>query len=151
MADLETSRAFKLKSVVLTDKNSQTHNILPQAFVFNYSEKLTTPFLVGSLLIIDGIQLFNKIGFVGGEKVEIQTIDVIQDGQSIEGQTYVMHVWKIANRWVENKKSHYTLGLVSREALANEAISIADFVPSKNELNILEFNPPACASWTLSP
>lgn len=124
MADLETSRAFKLKSVVLTDKNSQTHNILPQAFVFNYSEKLTTPFLVGSLLIIDGIQLFNKIGFVGGEKVEIQTIDVIQDGQSIEGQTYVMHVWKIANRWVENKKSHYTLGLVSREALANEATRV---------------------------
>lgn len=124
MADLETSRAFKLKSVVLTDKNSQTHNILPQSFVFNYSEKLTTPFLVGSLLIIDGIQLFNKIGFVGGEKVEIQTIDVIQDGQSIEGQTYVMHVWKIANRWVENKKSHYTLGLVSREALANEATRV---------------------------
>ena len=119
--DLQTSRTFKLKSVSLTDKNGKAHNILPQSYIFNYSEKVTTPFVVGSLLMIDGIQLFNKIGFVGGEKVEITTEDVIQDGTSTEGNTYSMHVWKIANRYVKDKKSHYTLALVSKEALINEA------------------------------
>ena len=124
MADLQTSRTFKFKSCSLTDKKNQVHNILPQSFTFNYSEKITSPFVVGTLFIVDGVQLFNKIGFVGGEKVELTTEDVIQDGTSTEGNTYVMHVWKVANRYVKDKKSHYTLALVSREAMINEATRV---------------------------
>ena len=124
MADLLTSTTYKLKSCSLTDKKNQVHNILPQSFTFNYSEKITSPFVVGTLFIVDGVQLFNKIGFVGGEKVELTTEDVIQDGTSTEGNTYVMHVWKVANRYVKDKKSHYTLALVSREAMINEATRV---------------------------
>ena len=42
-------------------------------------------------------------------------------------------------------------GTFNPVALANAPISIADLVPSKNELNILGFNPPAFASCSDKP
>ena len=130
MADLKQSRTFKLKSVVLVDSKGNTRDITGLCASFTYAEKITAPFVMASLLVSDSANLFNSVAFAGGETVQIRTTDVSGD-QNNEDTTYELRVWKVANRYVKDKKQHYTLGLISPEALANEGTRVT--IPLKEK------------------
>jgi hypothetical protein len=130
MADLKQSRTFKLKSVVLVDSKGNTRDITGLCASFTYAEKITAPFVMASLLVSDSANLFNSVAFAGGETVQIRTTDVSGD-QNNEDTTYELRVWKVANRYVKDKKQHYTLGLISPEALANEGTRVT--IPLKGK------------------
>ena len=84
--------------------------------VFEYVENITYPFLSAKLNVVDSAGLLNSLPIQGGEKVivgiESKTFEVKQE--------YEFRIWTIANRFAQQKKQVYDLGLISVEALHNE-------------------------------
>ena len=83
---------------------------------FEYAESIVNPFVIGSATIVDSAGLIGSLPIKGGERVVIQVMTNISD-VPIE---YDMVVWKVSNRFAQQKKQVYSLGLISPEALQNE-------------------------------
>ena len=63
MAELQQSRSFKLKQVVVEDKTGTTYDITGLVATFTYGEKVTSPFVMGSLVVVDSAGAFNLIKY----------------------------------------------------------------------------------------
>ena len=87
---------------------------------FEYVEAITHPFLMASATIVDSAGLIGSLPIKGGERVVIQVMTSISN-TPIE---YDMIVWKVSNRFAQQKKQVYSLGLISPEALQNEIIRV---------------------------
>jgi hypothetical protein len=131
--ELQQSRSFKLKQVVVEDKTGTTYDITGLVATFTYGEKVTSPFVMGSLVVVDSAGAFNLIKYSGGETITVTLTDVIKNATDADDQTYDLRVWKVANRFVKEKKQHYTLGLISAEALVNEGARVATPLTGKPE------------------
>ena len=83
---------------------------------FEYAESITNPFLIASATVVDSAGLIGSLPIKGGERVVIQVMTNSSDA-TIE---YDMVVWKVANRFAQQKKQTYSIGLISPEALQNE-------------------------------
>ena len=81
MSELKTSRSFKFKSVVVTDKKGETRDITNLCASFSYGEKITSPFVSGSMVIVDSAGAFDLIAYSGGEKVSVTLTDTIKNNQ----------------------------------------------------------------------
>ena len=81
---------------------------------FNYVETITSPFLSATMEVVDSAGLLQGLPLQGGEIVEIRVSTSIN-----ESLTYSLAVWKIGNRFAQNQKQAYTIGLISPEALNN--------------------------------
>ena len=113
----QSTTDFNLTSIVISRADgggSQEMKNLVHSFT--YIENLAYPFVMGAIQVVDSGGLLNKLPIQGGETVEINLKTSVQP----EGQTYKLRVWKIADRFVQNKDQTYTLGLVSEELLNNE-------------------------------
>ena len=64
------------------------------------------------------------IAYSGGEKVSVTLTDTIKNNQNEDDVLYELYVWKVGNRFVADQKQHYTLGLISREAIINEGLRV---------------------------
>ena len=133
MSELKTSRSFKFKSVVVTDKKGESRDITDLCASFSYGEKITSPFISGSLVIVDSAGAFDLIAYSGGEKVSITLTDTIKNNQTEDDVLYELYVWKVGNRFVADQKQHYTLGLISREAIINEGLRVQSPLEGKPE------------------
>ena len=133
MSELQTTRSFKFKSVVVTDKKGNDQSITTLCASFSYGEKITSPFVSGSLVVIDSAGAFDLIAFSGGEKVSITLTDTIKNNQTQDDVLYELYVWKVGNRFVQDQKQHYTLGLISREAIINEGLRVQSPLQGKPE------------------
>ena len=133
MSELNSTRAFKFKSVVVTDKKGEQRDITALSASFSYGEKITSPFVSGSLVVIDSAGAFDLIAFSGGEKVSITLTDTIKNNQTQDDVLYELYVWKVGNRFVQDQKQHYTLGLISREAIINEGLRVQSPLQGKPE------------------
>lgn len=103
----------------------------------NYVEAITAPFLSITMEIVDSGGLLQKMPIKGAERVEIE----ILTNFSQTPVKYNLTLWKIANRYAQNQKQAYTIGLISSEALNNEVIRIE---------NRLEGNPESIVGNLLS-
>ena len=100
---------------------------------FTYAEKITAPFVMGTLLVSDSAGAFNLIKFSGGEAVKITLTDVIKDATDDDDVVYDFRVWKVANRLVKERRQNYTLGLISPEAIVNEGARVKEPLKGKPE------------------
>ena len=87
---------------------------------FEYVESIVNPFLLATATIVDSAGLIGSLPIKGGERVVIQVMTSISN-TPIE---YDMIVWKVSNRFAQQKKQVYSLGLISPEALQNEIIRV---------------------------
>jgi len=102
---------------------------------FNYVENITSPFLSATLEVVDSAGLLTGLPIKGAEMVQIEVTTNLGDF------TYDFVVWKVANRFIQNKKQVYTLGLISPEALNNEVLRMEKVLygnPSNIIAKILE-------------
>lgn len=83
---------------------------------FEYAESIVNPFVIGSATIVDSAGLIGSLPIKGGERVVITTM-TNATAVPIE---YDMILWKVANRFAQQKTQTYTIGLISPEALQNE-------------------------------
>ncbi len=87
---------------------------------FEYAESITNPFLIASATIVDSAGLIGSLPIKGGERVVVEVMTSISE-IPIE---YDMVLWKISNRFAQQKKQTYSMGLISPEALQNEVTRI---------------------------
>lgn len=102
---------------------------------FSYVENITSPFLSATLVVVDSGGLLQGLPIKGAEMVQLEVTTNLGDF------TYDFVVWKVANRFIQNKKQVYTLGLISPEALNNEILRMEKVLygnPSNIIAKILE-------------
>lgn len=103
---------------------------------FNYVESITAPFVAATMEVVDSAGLLQGLPLQGGEIVEIRVSTSIN-----ESLTYSLAVWKIGNRFAQNQKQAYTIGLISPEALNNEVTRVTKPLegnPEKIIANLLQ-------------
>ena len=122
MAKFSSATDFKLKRFVIYKASSTGFkaedglDIKKLVESFEYVESIVNPFLLATATIVDSAGLIGSLPIKGGERVVIQVMTNIGD-TPIE---YDMIVWKVSNRYAQQKKQTYSLGLISPEALQNE-------------------------------
>ena len=111
---------FKLDSFVIS-RSDGTNPIEIKKLVhsFTYVESIKYPCVMGAANIVDSAGLINTLPICGGEIVEIK---VKTNTQQKDGQIYKMRVWKISDRFVQNKDQAYTLCFISEELINNEYV-----------------------------
>ena len=121
---------FSLKSVVIAALGeTEGYEIKQMVGTFSYVEGITSPFVAGTMTVVDSAGLLGDLPIQGGETVKI----VVDTSSADDPQEYVMQVWKVANRYAKNQTQAFTLGLVSVEALNNECVRLMKRLEGKPE------------------
>lgn len=118
--EFTNSTDFSLDSFVITPHIGEAKDAKKLIATIEYSESITTPFLMAKATIVDSAGLLNTLPIKGGEKVVFKVLTNISE----ELITYEMVIWTLQNRWAEQKKQVYTLGLISAEAITNEIAQV---------------------------
>ena len=115
MMEFSSSTDFSLESFVITPHVGEKVEVKKLVASFNYSESITSPFLTATAQIVDSVGLINTLPIKGGEMVQVKVLTTISE----EPFVYNMKIWQVGNRFAEQKKQVYTLGLISEEAITN--------------------------------
>ena len=118
--EFSSSTDFSLESFVITPHVGKKVEIKKLIAKFNYSESITSPFLTATAQIVDSVGMINTLPIKGGEMVQVKVLTTISE----EPFTYNMKIWQVGNRFAEQKKQVYTLGLISAEAITNETVKV---------------------------
>jgi len=117
MAEFQSTTDFQVKDVIISPADgSKGYGIKNLVANITYVENLKYPFVMAVMEVVDSAGLITKLPIQGGEIVVIKIKTSIEP----DGFEYKFRVWKIANRYVQNKDQAYTLGLISEESLNNE-------------------------------
>ena len=120
MMEFSSSTDFSLESFVITPHVGEKVEVKKLFAAFNYSESITSPFLTATAQIVDSVGLINTLPIKGGETVQVKVLTTISE----EPFVYNMKIWQVGNRFAEQKKQVYTLGLISEEAITNETAQV---------------------------
>jgi len=121
MENFKTNTDFQLKSVRITSNNGGDPFEIQQLInTFSYVESVTNPFLSATMQVVDSGGLLTQLPIQGGEKVEISVLTTFSE----ESYDYEMVLWTVGNRFTQQQKQVYTLGLISAEALINEVTRV---------------------------
>jgi len=112
---------FQLKSVLIYPNDGRDPVVITNLIgTFNYFESITAPFVAATMEVVDSGGLLQGLPIQGSEKVEVS----VKTNYSEEDITYSFVIWKVANRFAQNQKQAYGLGLISPEALENEVMRV---------------------------
>ena len=135
MENFGSNTDFRLKSVrVFPNNGKDPYEVRQLINSFNYVENVTNPFLSATMEVVDSAGLLSGMPIQGGEKVEVSVHTNIKE----EPFTYTMVIWTLGNRFVRQQKQSYTLGLISEEALVNEATRVNKPLSGNAESIIIE-------------
>jgi hypothetical protein len=139
MAQFGSNTDFQLKGVKIYPVGGGKPIQIKQLInSFSYVESITSPFLSATMEVVDSGGLLQGLPIQGAELVEIEVVTNIN-----ESLTYSLVIWKVGNRFAQNQKQAYTLGLVSLEALNNEIARVTKNLqgnPDKIINNLLKEN-----------
>lgn len=116
------------KVEVFSGSNQSRFSITNQVIGIQFYEDLFAPFLTGSLVVKDSLDLINNMPFVGQEFIELKiftpTLDVGMGDQGIiQGRYYI---YKMTEReYVGDKSLVYQLHFISEEALNDLNIKLS--------------------------
>jgi len=88
--------------------------------MFSYVESITSPFVAGTLTVLDSGGLLGGLPIQGTENVWLK----IRTSSEEDPITYKMKIWSIHNRYTKGQKQIYNLGLISTEAIINETVRV---------------------------
>jgi len=112
---------FQLKSVkIYPNAGGAPVEIRQLINSFNYAESVLSPTLSGTMEVVDSGGLLSGLPIQGGEKVVVS----VKTNASEEVYEYTMLIWTIGNRYAQQNKQAYTIGLISAEGLLNETTRI---------------------------
>ena len=115
--EFSSTTEFSLKTFAVFPHGAEKGQDMKSLIVdFEYVESITEPFLTAAATVVDSAGVINDLPIRGGEKVLIEVITNASDTPF----KYELLIWKVANRFAQQKRQTYTLGLVSAEALQNE-------------------------------
>ena len=132
MENNNSAFSYKLTKLDLIDNSSKTWNLIPGAQAITYYESITDPYVSANIRILDsGESVINKI--VGGEEVHMSVV-----GPDETEYHYIMMVYMVGDRSVSNKIQTYNIGLISSEALTNEARKISKTMEGRPDVIVTD-------------
>lgn len=111
--------------IKITTPNGLFYDVTPQMMGLQIFEDLFAPFITGSIVIRDSVDLLNAFPFTGQEYLELRLSTPENKAGHIEGKFYI---YKMSNREIIGDKSVvYELHFITQEAIAdmNKTISRA--------------------------
>ena len=121
----QNSLDFKVENVRIWPAGTSTGpgavDMTGTVITFSYVESITSPFVAGTMTILDSAGLLSGLPIQGTENIWI-TLKTSSEEDPI---VYKMKVWSINNRFAKGQKQVYTLGLISGEAIKNETIRVS--------------------------
>ena len=121
----QNSLDFKVENVRIWPAGTSTGpgavDMTGTVITFSYVESITSPFVAGTMTILDSGGLLGGLPIQGTENIWI-TLKTSSEEDPI---VYKMKVWSINNRFAKGQKQVYTLGLISGEAIKNETIRVS--------------------------
>ena len=125
--------------VKITTPSGLFYDVTPQMMGLQIFEDLFAPFMTGSIIIRDSVDLLNAFPFTGQEYLEMRVSTPENKSGHIEGKFYI---YKMSNREIVGDKSIvYELHFITQEAIAdlNKTVSRAfDGKVSELAQNIME-------------
>ena len=111
--------SYHFTKLDLIDNSGKNWNLIPGVQSINYYESIADPYVSANIRILDsGESVINKI--VGGEEVHMSVA-----GPDETEYHYILMVYMVGDRSVSNKIQTYNIGLISSEALTNEARKVS--------------------------
>jgi hypothetical protein len=106
-----------IDSVTITTSTGVTQNITAQVLTIQYYEDLFSPFITGSLILKESLDLINLLPFAGEEMVEIEISTPSMERGNIKGKYYI---YKLSDRELIGDRSVvYQLHFISTEAIVD--------------------------------
>ena len=122
MSQFQSTTDFELKSVKLYPANGDKPLEIKQLVQnIEYVEAVALPYVSATIVIVDSAGLISSLPIMGSEKVIINVKTNARD----EVTEYIMRIWKVGNRYTQQNKQAYTLGLVSEEVINNETVRMS--------------------------
>ena len=117
MENFSSPTDFRLKSFRIFKSGTNTNIEIKKLVAnFEYVESILSPFIVAGATIVDSAGLIGSLPIKGGERVIIDVDTSISD----VAIRYDMVIWKVSDRFAQQNKQVYKIGLISPEALQNE-------------------------------
>ena len=121
----QQSAGFRYKSVLIhragADKEPAL-DITNLVVSLVTNESLTSPFMTGSLTLLDAAGFFNDLPLQGTELIKIELFTTHAENSTTEAFNF--RVWTLKNRLTTDKIQFYTLGLISEEGFLNELVDV---------------------------
>ena len=102
--------SYRIESIVISNNEGNSYDVSNLMQSFQITESIYQMFLTGHIVLLDNINLFNRIGFTGQEYIRIH-IGGIQGGEEIVPEDQqINQVFRIFNikshiREIENPKN----------------------------------------------
>ena len=132
MENNNSAFSYKLTKLDLIDNSGKDWNLIPGAQAITYYESISDPYVSANIRILDsGESVINKI--VGGEEVHMSVA-----GPDENEYHYILMVYMVGDRSVSNKIQTYNIGLISSEALTNEARKISKTMEGRPDVIVTD-------------
>ena len=119
----EYASSCEFKQIALYKVGDETTpyvNLINMTATMQYHEDIFWPSYGATIVVVDNAEnLISTMPIQGFEKVVIEIEDTTGTSYS-----YNFRVWTVSNRVTRERKSTYTLGLISEQGLLNEGIRV---------------------------
>tara|TARA_B100000965_G_scaffold398495_1_gene416704 strand:+ start:452 stop:2008 length:1557 start_codon:yes stop_codon:yes gene_type:complete len=111
--------SYRIESITISNNEGNSYDVSNIFESFEITESIYQMFLTGSITILDGTNLFNRIGFTGQEYIRIHICGIQGDEEKVPYSQHIDQVFRIFNvsqivRPIENPKlSAYKLEFCS--------------------------------------
>lgn len=123
MADLQRAGDITIDKILITTTSGFYQDIKNQVIGIQLFEDIYSPFITGSMTILDSLDLLNLFPLVGNEYLELKMFTPTIDKAEVDGKFYI---YKMSDRQPLGDRSYtYELHFISQEALldVNKKIS----------------------------
>ena len=128
MENNSTAFSYFLTKLDLVDNSGKPWDLIPGVQAITYFESISDPYVSANIRILDsGESVINKI--IGGEEVHMSVV-----GPNETEYHYILMVYMVGDRSVSNKIQTYNIGLISAEALTNEARKVSKTMEGRPDL-----------------
>ena len=119
MIGRNSPNSYRIESIVISNNEGNSYDVSNIFETFTITESIYQMFLTGSITILDGTNLFNRIGFTGQEYIRIHVAGIQGNEETVPYSEHIDQVFRIFNitqivKDIENPKlSAYKLEFCS--------------------------------------
>ena len=119
MIGRNSPNSYRIESIVISNNEGNSYDVSNIFETFQITESIYQMFLTGHITILDGMNLFNRIGFTGQEYIRIHVAGIQGDEETVPYDQHIDQVFRIFNvtqvvKDIENPKlSAYKLEFCS--------------------------------------
>ncbi|OUX37425.1 MAG: hypothetical protein CBE21_09530 [Proteobacteria bacterium TMED261] len=89
--------SYRIESIVISNNEGNSYDVSHIFETFQITESIYQMFITGHITILDGTNLFNRIGFTGQEYIRIHVAGIQGDEETVPYSEHIDQVFRIFN------------------------------------------------------